>query len=243
MLTTADLPSFTLDGENYVRPDFAGSGLANVAPTILRLLAPSAEPLDLPSLDSSVLPESMTRGIKTVVLLVADGLGHVQLEREIAAGNAPNLAELVSRAASSDETIAYSPLTSVFPTTTVAALGSLNSGVAPSAHGLLSYTLYLPEFDMVGDMIRWGPVGRRVTFADAEFGSAPESFFWAETMYARLQAAGVRRTFAINPNYFAGTALTRMLHQGASYRGYISTSSIEPIVSRLLAETDETTYI
>jgi predicted AlkP superfamily pyrophosphatase or phosphodiesterase len=243
MVTMADLPSFALDGETYVRPDFAGRGLANVAPTILRLLAPSAEPLDLPPLDSDVLPESMTRGIKTIVLLVADGLGHLQLEREIAAGNAPNLAELISQADATGGTIAYSPLTSVFPTTTVAALGSVNSGVAPSEHGLLSYTLYLPEFDTVADMIRWGPVNRRVTFADPEFGSVPEAFFWAETMYVRLQAAGVQRTFAINPNYFAGTALTRMLHQGATYRGYISTSSIEPIVSQLLAETDETTYI
>jgi predicted AlkP superfamily pyrophosphatase or phosphodiesterase len=62
-------------------------------------------------------------------------------------------------------------------------------------------------------------------------------------MYARLQAAGVRRTFAVNPNYFAGTALTRMLHQGATYSGYISTSSLQPIVSRLLDQTDETTYV
>ena len=56
MLTQADLPSFALDGETYVRPDFAGRGLANLAPTLVRLLAPSAAPLDLPSLDPSVLP-------------------------------------------------------------------------------------------------------------------------------------------------------------------------------------------
>ncbi|MCA1645940.1 MAG: alkaline phosphatase family protein [Chloroflexi bacterium] len=243
MPTHVDLPSFALDGETYVRPDFAGRGLANVAPTVLRLLAPSAAPLDLPALDPDVLPESMTRGIKSVVLLVADGLGHVQLQREIAAGNAPNLGELIAQADAGSATIAYSPLSSVFPTTTVAALGTLNSGVAPSQHGLLSYSLYLPEFDMLADMIRWGPLNRRVTFADPEFGSEPETFFWAETMYARLHAAGVRRTFAVNPNYFGGSALTRMLHRGATYDGYVSTSSLDPIVSRLLAETDETTYI
>jgi len=244
MLTEADLPSFALDGETYVRPDYAGRGLANVAPTVLRLLAPAAAPLDLPSLDPGVLPESLTRGIKSVVLLVADGLGHLQLQREIAAGNAPNLGEFLDRAASGGhEDVSYAPLTSVFPTTTVAALGSVNSGVTPSEHGLLSYTLYLPEFDMLAEMIRWGPLNRRVSFTDPEFGCEPETFFWAETMYARLQAAGVRRTFAVNPNYFAGTALTRMLHQSATYSGYISTSSLQPIVSRLLADTDETTYI
>src|SRR3982074_3034151 len=99
MLIEADLPSFALDGETYVRPDFAGRGLANVAPTVLRVLAPAAPPPDLPPLGPRVLPESMTRGVKIIVLLVADGLGHVQLQREIAACNAPNLGELLAGAA------------------------------------------------------------------------------------------------------------------------------------------------
>src|SRR5438445_310461 len=145
MLTQADLTTFDLDGERFVLPDFAGRGLANVAPTILRLLAPSA-PLDLPPLDTSVLPERMTAGVSTVVLIVADGLGHLQLQHEIEIGNAPNLGELLDKANQGSEEVTYSPITSVFPTTTVAALGSINSGVAPTRHGLLGYTLYLEEF-------------------------------------------------------------------------------------------------
>jgi hypothetical protein len=242
MLTAADLSMFELDGERFVRPDFAGRGLANLAPTVLQLLAPSAE-VDLPPLDSSVLPAAMTTGIKTVVVLVADGFGHLQVEREVAAGNAPNLAELLARAEGGDAAVAYSPITSVFPSTTVAALGSVNSAVTPAAHGLLGYTLFLPEYGMVAEMIRWGPINRRISFTDPEFSYAPDTFFWAPTIYARLHAAGVSRTFAINPNHFAGTALTRMLHQGATYTGYIATSSLQPLVSRLVAESDEPTYI
>jgi hypothetical protein len=244
VLTAADLPRFELDGESFVLPDFAGRGLANVAPTVLQLLAPqSGESLALPPLDHSVLPEALTTDVRTVVLVVADGLGHLQLEREIAAGNAPNLGELVDRARHADPCVSYTPISSVFPTTTVAALGSINSGVTPIEHGLLAYTLLLPEFGMVAEMIRWGPLNRRVSFADAEFGKAPETFFWAETMYARLHAAGVERTFAVNPSHFSGTALTRMLHQGATYAGYISTSSLEPIVSRIVHDSTETTYV
>src|SRR4051794_38055301 len=106
-------------------------------------------------------------------------------------------------------------MTSVFPTTTVAALGSVNSGTLPIDHGLLAYTVYLPEFDMVAEMIRWGPLNRRMSFTDQEFGRTPEDFFWAPTMYQRLHEAGIARTFAINPNGFSGTALTRMLHREA----------------------------
>ena len=244
MLSKVELPRFDLDGESFVRPDFAGRGLANVAPTVMNLLAPkSADGVGLPPLDASVLPEPLTSGITTVLLIVADGLGHLQLQREIAAGNAPNLGELIERASGGDESVAYNPITSVFPTTTVAALGSVNSGVAPTGHGLLGYTIYLPEFDTVAEMIRWGPLNRRVSFSDPEFGKAPESFFWADTMYARLQAAGVRRTFAVNPVGFSGTALTRMLHQHATYAGYVATSSLGPIVKRILEDSSETTYV
>src|SRR5207237_5661858 len=167
---------------------------------VMQLLAPRADGLQLPPLDATILPEQMRDGVNTVVLLVADGLGHLQLQREIAAGNAPNLADLVARAAEGDDCVSYSPITSVFPTTTVAALGSVNSGVAPTGHGLLGYTLFLPEFDMVAEMIRWGPLNRRVSFTDPEFGKAPETFTWADTMYARLHAAGIQRTFAVNPS-------------------------------------------
>jgi hypothetical protein len=244
VLTEADVPRFELDGERLVRPDFAGRGLANVAPTALKLLAPDAAgTLDLPPLDSGVLPDALTDGVRTLVLVVADGLGHLQLLREIAAGNAPNLAELIDRASRGDACVSYAPITSVFPTTTVAALGSVNSGVTPVEHGLLGYTVFLPEFEQVAEMIRWGPLNRRVSFADPEFGHSPEAFFGAETMYARLQGAGVERTFAVNPAGFSGTALTRMLHQHATYAGYVATSSLEPIVSRIVHESTDTTYV
>jgi hypothetical protein len=212
---------------------------------VLRVLAPEARSgLSLRGLEQSVLPEALTEDVRTVVLVLADGLGQLQLEREIGRGNAPALGELIQRAAQRADGIVYCPITSVFPTTTVAALGSVNSAVAPSEHGLLGYTLYLPEFDMVAEMIRWGPLSRRGSFEDAEFGATPESFFWAETLYSRLRSAGIGRTFAVNPIGFAGTALTRMLHQHATYAGYVATSSLGPIVCRLVKQaSDEPTYV
>jgi len=66
MFTEEDLPRFELDGERFVRPDFAGRGLANVAPTVLELLAPGAvDGIELPALDTTVLPAQLTRGWRT----------------------------------------------------------------------------------------------------------------------------------------------------------------------------------
>lgn len=242
MLSQAEATTFDLAGERLVRPDWSGCGLANLAPTVLQLLAPSVAS-ELPAFTPSVLPDAMRTDVKTVVVVVADGLGHLQLEREIAAGNAPRLGELIRRAHQGQDHVTYAPITSVFPTTTVAALGTVNSGATPAEHGLLAFSLYLREFGTVAEMIRWGPAGQRTSFADPEFGVTPESFFWAETLYAKLHRGAVERTFAVNPNHFAGTALTRMLHQDATYAGYIATSSLEPIVSRLAADSSEPTYI
>jgi Type I phosphodiesterase / nucleotide pyrophosphatase len=229
---------FALDGLTLVRPDFAGRGLASVASTVLRVLT-GARPR-LPGLDASVLPDRLSGGVRALVVVLADGLGHLQLEREIAHGNAPTLSGLLRRAADNDPCITYAPITSVFPTTTVAALGSLNSGVVPVEHGLLGYTLWLKEYGLVTEMIRWGPLDQRVSFADPPFGYSPEKFFWAPTLYQRLHAAGVEHTYAVNPTRFAGTALTRMLHQGADYRGYVATSALTVLAPRLLAERSDT---
>jgi predicted AlkP superfamily pyrophosphatase or phosphodiesterase len=200
---------------------------------------PDAPQPRLPPLDGTVLPAHLTKGVRNVVLVVADGLGHHQLMREIAAGNAPKLAEIIHASNAS-----YEPLTSVFPTTTVAALGALNSAVTPAEHGLLSYTVFVPEFETIVEMIRWGPQNRRISFTDPEFGRSPEDFFWAETMYHRLHAAGLERTFAVNPRGFAGTALTRMLHRGATYEGYIATSSLSALVAKALEDRPHTpTYV
>jgi hypothetical protein len=243
MQADATLRTLEIEGERLVVPRFDGFGLANVAPTVLAILGGPAVDLPLPRLDARVLPSRMTDGVRTVVVVAADGLGHLQLEREAAAGNAPGLRRLLDRAAAGDEGVSYQAITSVFPTTTVAALGSLNSAVRPVDHGLLGYTLYVPELAMVAEMIRWGPLDRRVSFSDPEFGLTPEGFFWADTLYRRLQAAGVQRTLAVNPSGFAGTALTRMLHQGATYNGYVATSSLSVIVPRLVADSDAPTYV
>lgn len=234
----------TLDNQELILPRFDGYGLANVAPTVLHLLTGSQDGTTLPPLAPEVLPTHLTDGVRTLVVLIADGLGHLQLQREAEAGNAPTLQSLLRRAQEGDPAVSYQPIPSVFPTTTVAALGALNTAAMPAQHGLLSYTLYLREHDTVAEMIRWGPVIRRGSFSDRRFGGHdPKAFLWTRTLYQRLHAAGVTRTHAVNPYHFSGTALTLMLHQGADYRGYPATSSMAPMVARLVAEADVPTYI
>lgn len=233
----SDLPAFEAEGERFVQPRYDGLGLANLGPTILRQLLGRDPGLSLPPLAPAALPPALTQGVQAVVLLVADGLGHLQLVREMARGNAPTFTRLLQAAERSDEGIHYATLTSVFPTTTVAALGSLSTAVVPAEHGLLGYTALLEEPAGVAELIRWGPVERRGSFADADLGGhSPEAFLWSPTIHQHLASAGIERSFAVNPRAFADTPLTRMLHQGARQQGYVAPSALAAIVPRLLRD-------
>ncbi|MHB1130663.1 MAG: alkaline phosphatase family protein [Ilumatobacteraceae bacterium] len=81
------------------------------------------------------------RGARQVVMLVLDGLGWHQLQQR--ASVCPTLASMSGGS-----------ITTVAPTTTVSALTSITTGLAPGEHGLVGYRI-----DMGGrvmQMLRWG---------------------------------------------------------------------------------------
>ena len=213
-----------------------GHGLANVVPTLLDLLAGSGDPL--PPLAADVLPRGFRDGARAVLLLLVDGLGYDQLRRAVKLGHAPNLARLAAGDAPSPSLrVSLAPITSVFPSTTVAALTTLHTGAVPHRHGMLGYELYLPRFGQVSEMIRWGPASRPGSYADPELGGAdPASFLEVETAYQRLARAGVA-TRAVLPARFRGTPLTRMMFRGTEMVPYDDLPGLFQGVNAALAAT------
>jgi hypothetical protein len=98
-----------------VRPVYDGPGLASLVPALLGID------------DGSWLPEPV-RDARTVMLLVADGLGWDAVSAT--PSPLPTLAGFVGGS-----------ITSVAPSTTAAALTSISTGTAPSEHGLLGYRI------------------------------------------------------------------------------------------------------
>src|SRR2546423_239241 len=114
------------DDARLVAADYRGRGLASLGATVCRGLGGDEDGL-APNLAEEVLPRLLLDGAETIVLVVIDGLGYGQLEAGIAAGDAPTLARLVERARRGDGHLAA--ITSVFPSATMAALTSINTGV------------------------------------------------------------------------------------------------------------------
>jgi hypothetical protein len=206
-----------------VLPDYAGGSLVNLAASILEAFGARREddPPPVRGLDPELLGE-----VSTVVLVLVDGLGEAQLRRAIARGGVRHLADLAH-----GRTLT---LTSIFPSTTVAALGSLDTARPPGVHGLVAYQHWLEEFGCVAQMLRWGPAERDASFMDAPWSADPRGFVPVETLDARLARAGVAR-FLVQPAAFKNSPLVHMLFPDSTYVPYISTSGAAVAAHRLLA--------
>ena len=179
-------------------PQYSGACTANLVPTLLGPTGVSQVPEWMPAAVS---------GAKRIVVLVVDGLGWHQLAARSAI--APTLASMTG-----------SSITTVAPTTTVTALTSIATGLAPGEHGMMGYRMDLGR--RVVQMLRW---------AD-ERGDVRREFP-PEVLQPTPPFMGARVPVASRAE-LEGTAFTDAHLRGTKAVGWKSSSSIPVIVEREL---------
>lgn len=171
-------------------PDYAGGSLVNLIAELERRLTGSAPGPGLRPDLASLIPEA-----PTYVLVLFDGLGSHQLHHPSATSLAGSLRASID---------------APFPTTTTVSLATVATGLAPSAHGLLGYQLYLPEADMVANTIKWKTLwGDPIDYDTDHFLPSPN-------LWERLTIAGIEAV-TVQPAPFAGTPLSRALYRGCRF--------------------------
>lgn len=110
-----------------VLPDYHGRSIVNLMSSIVTGLGGKAS--GYPPLEC--WPRDVLKGVRHVVLIVMDGLGHDYL---LSQGQSTALARQVR-----------GRMTSVFPSTTAAAITSFYTGLAPQQHGLTGWHMYFRE--------------------------------------------------------------------------------------------------
>ena len=175
---------------------YGDAALSDLLPSVLASLGLPGErnPLSLP--DSR----------RTVVLLV-DGMGWESLRRHPQA--APFLTGLAARA-----------LTAGFPSTTVASLASLGTGLPSGEHGLTGYTSWVEEVEKTVNWLAWQPVGER-RGGDLREHLVPEALQPQPTTFERAVEAGVEVT-VVSSAQFEGSGLTRAVLRGGQYAGSVT---------------------
>ena len=213
----------------FLPPDYEGGGLANVPATALAVLGMRGDH-ELPPLRE--LDPALSDGVRQVVVVLADGLGVGQLERLCAHGEVPFLASLLERARRKDDAQLFEA-TSVFPSTTAAAITTMNTARTPQEHGNIAYFIWLEEFSQVTQMLRWGrATQRRGSYFD-DPALDPRRFALVPSIHARIRERG-GRSYLIEPELFRHEAMTRMHASEAEFVGYVLPSTLGVRIGQLL---------
>jgi Type I phosphodiesterase / nucleotide pyrophosphatase len=210
-------------------PDYGRYSLAEIVPTILRVYGVDTARAPLPA----HVYERAAAGCDHVVLLVIDGLGYDQV---VADGDArpPLFRRLIERAQ-------VHALTSVFPSTTAAALTTLHTGLTPLEHGLLEWTLYFEEFDALIETLPFKPLGSRTNDSLLRRGGRPELLYTGPTLYEQLARAGVT-SYCFIPQPYAHSAYSCRVYRGACMRPYGGGADLAVGLRNALRDTSERAF-
>lgn len=205
--------------EGSVRPRYDADCVSNVPSTILSILGVEDGRTRLPR---KALGEVDTSGVENVVLFALDGLGWSEWGRQTGSGF---FGEMNSKGHAV-------PITTVFPSTTSAALTTLVTGLTPQEHGLIEWFLYLKEAGMVIQTLPFSPVGARGS--DTLLSKVnPRILFHGETIFARLKREGVQSHSYLS-RYISRSAYSRLAHAASSVHGNNSLSDLAVMLRRTL---------
>jgi Type I phosphodiesterase / nucleotide pyrophosphatase len=163
--------------------------------SICDVLPAAAALLSVPGAVDALGVSEWVSDVNRVAVVLVDGMGWHLLPT--LAADAPLLASVLAR-----ETGRLDELTCTFPATTPTSLASLTTGVTPGEHGILGFTVKLPDADRVLNHLFW-----RDDPPAAQWQPVP-------TWFERLRRAGVEAR-AVMPAAFLGSGLTAAAYRGA----------------------------
>lgn len=164
-----DLMERRLD-DGYLRPDYGGYSFLHVPATAAGVLG-----ADLGGgLPTDVL-EGVGTEVRNVAVVLLDGYGYRPWRRDHA--DHPFLRRLTRRGR-------VTPLTSIYPSETAAAITTMHTARPPADHGLLGWNAYLEETDERIETLPFTTDGEAPE-------AGPEALFAGDPIYGDLAEAGI----------------------------------------------------
>jgi hypothetical protein len=203
--------------EEFVLPEYDSYCLSNVTPTVLSLFDVESE---RPRIPRDAFGDVEVDSPERVILIVLDGFGYREWQNQASEG-------FVKAMTTKGHT---RPITTVFPSTTAAALTSLSTGLTPQEHGLPEWFVYFRELDMIIATLPFSPMGdpgRDTLWRTTD----PRILFKGETVYRMLAREGIPSHSFVNRN-IAETAYSTTSLKGSEMNPYSSASDLMAMVRR-----------
>lgn len=187
-------------------PDYNGGSILNLVSSIEARFGGGA---GYPQLD--LLPAGELDRARTVILLVIDGMGHGFFQRH------------TSKALVKDHCLGS--ITSVFPSTTAAAMTTLHTGLAPARHGILAWFTYLKE---LGEIAIFPPALARRTGVSLGMDVARQ-IINTGSMFQRARCT----SHVVVPKEYIDSPYTSIVCAGAQASGYKSFQGLMKRITRI----------
>lgn len=188
------------DSEKFVKPEYSGYNFASIPGTVEDLLTGQSD---------RKLPEDVFEGIdlgnvSNVALVFVDAFGFTQWERY--GEDFEFFSKLI-------ENGKVTPLTTIFPSETSAAVTTMNTGLNPQEHGVFSWRLFIEELDEIVRTLPFTALDKDDIEEDVSI------LFDGETIFDRLRSEDVKST-AILPDHVAGSEYNSYMMENANQEGF-----------------------
>lgn len=192
-------------------PRYGAGCLSSIPSTVMDLL--SVKP-SRPGLPADLLGGIDLSGVENVVLLVADGLGMNEWRRQEQAGLVRDLSLRGS----------VKEITTVFPSTTAAALTTLATGLTPQEHALPEWFVYMKEVNSVVVTLPFSFMGDRGR-ETLRGHMRPTALFRGTPIFKRLRESGIE-AHSLTSRPLAETTYTKLVHAASKIVPYSSSSDM-----------------
>ncbi|GAB3657325.1 alkaline phosphatase family protein [Glycomyces tarimensis] len=197
-----------------LQPAYGTGTLADVMPAALAALG-------VPSGDGHMpLRPAELDGVRRVAVLLLDGFGY-HLLRQAAQASA------TVEAIHNGEIGTLAPITATVPSSTPISLASLACGIPPGRHGIIGFTVRVPDSGDLVTHIRW------------EGSPDPETWQPMPTCFERAVADGVVCS-VVSDGAFRATGLTRAIYRGADWLPAATPTEVAAETIGALARGDRT---
>lgn len=202
---------------SFIYPDYGNYSIAEIPSTILSFF-------NVPSTRKTLpinLLSNAEQKYKKLLFFFVDGFAYdhfVEFEKDLPFFNILK-----------EKTDIY-PLTSVFPSTTSAALTCLHTGLTPQEHGLPEWTVYFEELD-------------RISFGTLkEKEGKPQMLYEGVTIYSKLKEHGVTSYVFTLESYFP-SSYSAVTQEGAVTVPYTDANDLFPKILETLEKEKDPCYM
>lgn len=132
-------------------------------------------------------------------------------------------------------------ITSVFPSTTAAAITSINTGLTPIEHGLLEWNLYFREIDAIMQPLPYKIVATEFHSKPITIPESTKFLFDDKTIY-QILAQNTIPSFYFIPKTLTGSVYTKLVASGAKIIAYVSIVDLLIALRTIIQETSAKAY-